>query len=148
MLAPGRRGVTESGVTPVVAVMLLLIITVILTSVVYVTVTTVGVGPGEKPIYLGVNVAKQGNFYSVNIVAVSPQDAKSEAVSLVISAQNGTVLLPSTRLSNLAEFRDSAPVGTLNAGDYVWFSAVLYPPGNRLTLATETQLIYSADLPG
>ena len=136
------------GVSPVIAVMLLLAITVILTAAVYVTVTSISVGPSRRPIYLGINIAKQGNFYSVNIIAASPNDARASDVSVAITGVNQTVLLPGTPLSNLPEFVDSDPKGILNSGDYIWLSSTSYPPGSIITFVNEQQLIFTDELPG
>jgi len=140
------KAIDDRAITPVIAVVLLLGITVTLVGVMWVAFSNI-TPPKERPVFIGCDVHMYGRNWSVTVVEVEPRPSTHE-VSIVIVDENGNVSLKPPPLSDFPEFHDSWPNGTLNPGDYMWFSADTYPMGDTLMLINEYQTMYSRMLWG
>ncbi len=142
----GARTKLDSAVSPIIAVMLLLMITIVLTAVVYQTFSQIG-GPGEEPVYIGISITRPGDGlnWSVTMVSVS-REVRTDFVKFVIRNQDWTYLLNYTPISELPGLRDLEPVGFVSVGDYVLLPVSLYPPYSHITILAENHLFYDGEL--
>jgi flagellin-like protein len=138
----------DVAVSPIVAVILLLAITVVLAGVMYATFSSM-ILPQQNPVYIGCDVHQSyllgGYYWWVDVVSVEPR-IQSNAVSLTILYPNSSIALPSTKLPLVPEFHDTEPNGTLNPGDYFLLSEVMYPAGSTFMLVNDYQIISSRQL--
>jgi flagellin-like protein len=146
-MTPSRReAIDDCAVTPIVAVVLLLAITVTLAGVMWVTFSSI-TPPQQNPVYIGCSVHLVGGNWSIDIVSVEPRPSTG-VIGFVVLDPEGNISLPSTPLSVLPEFHDSEPFGILNPGDFVWLPASTYPMGSTIMFTNEYQVMFSRMLWG
>jgi flagellin-like protein len=128
----------ENAVSPVIATILMVAITVVLAAVLYVMVSGLIGGPGTTPVAMGVNIRQTGANWSVEI-ATAPSGKVPTLTYLLIKDQNGVIKLAKTAFSaltlanwntNKAQFQDANPsVTDIRAGDSLLIDRVTYPSG-------------------
>jgi len=137
---------TDSAVSPIVAVMLLLAITVVLTSVLYVMITNLLPTTSQNPVSVAADVTKYQTNWSIRIVHTATTLGTS-AVYLSLSYPNGTILLQPTPLSTIIpEFHDTDPQGILSPGDFILLSIDTYPEGSKFMLMDGKNILFYGEL--
>lgn len=126
----------QAGVSPVIATILMVAITVVLAAVLYVMVSGLVSGPGSTPRAMGVAVSKtsDGSNWQLTISSVDAGLAK-ENVYLTVFRANGTVALQKTAFNAL-------PSGT--SFEQVDPSALSIQPGDKVLLDVDTYIAGSS----
>ena len=135
-----RRKWKEEGVSPVIATILMVAITVVLAAVLYLLVSGLIGGGGSSAKQIGTSVAKSGDGknWTVTFSSVDTGMAGNQ-VSLLIKNKGGGIALAKTALSSLvygtnnAVYMDISGDGDktndCNAGDYILASTTTYTTG-------------------
>jgi len=139
------KRVEEEAVSPVIAVILLLAITVVLASVLYIIVSNLAQSSTKDVVYIGVVVETSGPNWTVRIVH-APTTLGTSRVELAVSYPNGTLALVPTPLSQYSGFIDTSPEGTLNAGDRILLPKSTYPIGSTIMLMDEDTIMCTQKL--
>jgi flagellin-like protein len=134
-----KRNTNEKAVSPVIAVILLLAITVILASVSYVMFSNM-IPSQESAKVVGVNVEKHEQNYSITIATISGALSISD-VYLVTKNKSGEMIINGTPLSEFSGFIDVDPTGELNGGDYILLPIATHPVGARYQLSTDVSVL-------
>lgn len=127
----------EQAVSPVIATILMVAITVVLAAVLYVMVSGLITGPGGTPRAMGVNISpSQDSTNWTLLVTNTPAGLNPSTVTLTILTPGGGIALAATAFSSLsyttngAVYQDSNPSATeIRAGDSVLVSATVYAQG-------------------
>ncbi len=135
----------DRAVSPIVAVLLLLAITVVLASVMYVTVSQMIPSTPENPRPLGVVLDRAGDNWILEIAVVSSGVSPS-SVYLQVSDPNGSRILQFTPLADLTGFQDYDPKGVLNAGDRVVLPLLTYPEGCSFVFKDNQRILFNGVL--
>jgi len=137
----------DRAVSPIIAILLLLAITVVLTSVMYVTISQMipNVSDDSRP--LGVVVDKAGANWTIIIASVSA-GVSPRFVYIAISDSNGTPILLYTPIADMTGYLDSEPMGTLSAGDRILIPIQDYPEGCLITIKDDQKLLFNGILQG
>jgi flagellin-like protein len=92
----------ESAVSPVIATILMVAITVVLAAVLYVMVSGLISGPGGTPQSIGLSVSKSGDGQNwIMLVSSAPSGKAYASTTLAIFKADGTNNLSARALSNL-----------------------------------------------
>jgi len=136
-------------VSPVIATILLVAITVVLAAVLYVMITTIMTPVGDIDT-IGIAVQTAGENWSVQIVSVSPGKLPADTY-LLIRDPGSAIALPPTPWSNLtsanwnlyyAQYADSSPANPdIQAGDLLLVSRLAYPSGYSIVLSDDTKIL-------
>ena len=131
----------EQAVSPVIATILMVAITVVLAAVLYVMVSGLISGPGGTPTAWGVNIGKSQSQTNWTLTFTSiPQSAATSAVFITITDNNGAPVTGATNVafSTIAAggttgyramyFQPTTP-STVSTGDVLRLSTVSYPNG-------------------
>ena len=137
----------NSAVSPVIAVILLLAITVVLASVMYLTVSSLMPPVQQNPAPLGLTVSKVGTRWVVEVVTVSA-GVSSHMVYVQVTDQNGLMLVNATPLSNMTGFVDLDPKDILNPGDRLLLPIATYPDGCWITVLDNQKVLFHQQLRG
>ncbi|MDX1534936.1 MAG: type IV pilin N-terminal domain-containing protein [Thermoplasmata archaeon] len=129
----------REAVSPVIATILMVAITVVLAAVLYVMVSGLVSGPGATPDAIGVTVSQSSNGLNwILTFADVPAGKANSTVSLSISDGSGAVLLAATSLDALGGVSETySPItsgSTLAAGDRVLLTVATYPAGSTYQL--------------
>src|SRR5207244_1875025 len=90
----------EQAVSPVIATILMVAITVVLAAVLYVMVSGLISGPGSTPTAWGVNIARPGSQTNWTLTFTSiPQSATATSVFVTVSDANGAPLAIATHVA-------------------------------------------------
>lgn len=135
----------DEGVSPVIAVILLLAITVVLASVLYVVVSNLTPSSPVTKVPIGVNVEKAGNNWLV-IVSSASTSLNTSLVYFEVIAGNGTTILIKTPLASLPYFQDNTPVGTLSAGDSIRLPMSQYPARSQFYISDSQSILWAGEL--
>jgi len=135
----------DRAVTPIVAVLLMLAITVVLASVMYVTISQMMPSSPQTPQPLGVIVQKTGTNWTVVIASVST-GTSTQFIYMQIADPNGLPIDQYKPLTNYSGFYDSDPAGTLSAGDRVLLPIANYPDGCLITIKDDQKMLYQGVL--
>lgn len=131
----------QEAVSPVIATILMVAITVVLAAVLYVMVSGLVTGPGATPQAIGISIGSttDGQNWKLSMTSV-PSTLSSSNVNLVVLDASGTVVLASKALGDLTSSTDNATFvdldadGTIEAGDYILLSKNTYPSGYEFQL--------------
>lgn len=135
----------DRAVSPVIAVILLLAITVVLTSVMYLTIQNMLPQTSQTPSPLGVIVLKASGNWIIEVAAVSGGIDPGH-VYLEILDPNGTVIMPYTALTDIPGFADDNPKGLLNAGDLVMLPMQTYPERSWFMIKDDQKMLTQGTL--
>ena len=137
----------DRAVSPVIAVILLLAITVVLASVMYITISSLMPSAPQNPTPLGASVTRRGTQWEVEVIAVS-SGVSTSSVYMQVLDSNGSTLIPTTPLANFTGFMDLSPTGILNPGDRIHLPVALYPAGCWIILGDNQKVLYRHELNG
>ena len=106
----------ESAVSPVIATILMVAITVVLAAVLYVMVSGLISGPGGTPQALGVSVTKSTDGANwIMVVSSAPSGKAYTATTLAIFKPDGSNNLSATALSSLATATNGCSLSKANS---------------------------------
>lgn len=137
-----RKYIRDSkGVSPVIAVILMLAITVILASVAYIMFTGL-IPSAESSKIIGVEVLQTGDGknWSVTIIS-SPGGMSTDNVYIITRNKTGEIIVPRTPLSNFTGFVDLEPIGEVNGGDYLLLPFETHPYKSTMELVSESNVL-------
>ncbi len=141
----------REAVSPVIATILMVAITVVLAAVLYVMVSGLVTGPGSTPRAMGVAIAKTGDGtnWQLTISSVDAGMAPSAAYVTVFYA-NGTVALQKTAFSSLsgtASYVQTNPGATsIQAGDRILLTVASYGAGSSVQIADDDGVLFQGTL--
>ena len=145
----------EQAVSPVIATILMVAITVVLAAVLYVMVSGLISGPGSTPTAWGVNIARPGSQSNWTLTFTSiPQSAAATSVFVTVSDANGAPLAIATNVpfSQIASGGTSgyhamyfAPntAGSVSTGDVLRLSTTTYPTGYTVQIVSGSSVVYT-----
>jgi len=121
----------ESAVSPVIATILMVAITVVLAAVLYVMVSGLIGGPGGTPQSMGVSVSRSGDGQNwIMLVSSTPAGKPYASTTLAIFRPDGTQNLSATALSNLVTATNGCSVSKVSG------SATSVQVGDRILCRT------------
>jgi len=137
----------EEAVSPVIAVVLMVAITVVLASTVYLLVSGLIIPVERESQRLGVVVEKtsDGSNWSL-IVVTSPSGMNTDRTYFMMRGLNGTIVTPKTPLSQLQGFVDLEPINVLSPNDYILLSTNDYPVGIVYEFLSDTGVLIEGRL--
>ncbi len=144
----------EDAVSPVIATILMVAITVVLAAVLYVMVSAFLIGP--PPITtMGVSIRQRGENWSVEVIQ-TPTNAVPSSTYLSISDANGVLKLVRTPWSSLsaanwntyhAAYEDANPSNpAIATGDSLLISSAAYAAGCTVTISSESSQLATGRL--
>ena len=141
----------DEAVSPVIATILMVAITVVLAAVLYVMVSGLISTPTTSQ-QIGVNVGRSGDGSNWILTFTSaPTGLAISTVSLTIKAANGTQILPATTLNKLTSATGtpwaqyvpaSATQTSVAAADYILVNMSHFPSGSQAQLATTSGILW------
>lgn len=132
----------RQGVSPVIAVILLIAITVILAAVLYMMVSGLFSPSGSRADYVGVSasLSPDGKDWILTVVSVTPGLSQNQT-SLLLRASNGSTIFPATTFFQLerpvqgVEYVPAAyGPSNLAANDRVLVSTARFPSGTEYVI--------------
>ncbi|MFQ5909802.1 MAG: archaellin/type IV pilin N-terminal domain-containing protein [Thermoplasmata archaeon] len=132
-------GADRKAVSPVIATILMVAITVVLAAVLYVMVSGLVSGPNTAPdpVIMRVTRTGDGSNWKLNVDEAPGTGLNIATTQVVVISDAGAVLLSATPLSQLsgnASYEDVDGSGDFTAGDYVLLSTTTYPVGSEFQL--------------
>ncbi len=141
-------------VSPVIATILLVAITVVLAAVLYVMVTSVLSTPPRIDM-MTLTVQTRGENWSLEVVTVSAGKLPERTYLLIRDSQGGIALAP-TPWANLtmaawaehkAFYQDASPaVAEIRAGDLLLVSRLAYPAGSQVAISDDNAILATRSL--
>jgi flagellin-like protein len=141
-----RRKIDERAVSPIIAVILMVSITVILAAVAY--VMFVGMIPSAeeaKRVGIYVKSTGDGQNWSVEIIT-APSGLHMNDVYITTKGLDGLSIIDHVRMSEFNGTEDINPAGTLNVGDSIILSKSTHPPNCKVQLMTSSIILSEATL--
>ncbi|MGQ0797230.1 MAG: archaellin/type IV pilin N-terminal domain-containing protein [Methanobacteriota archaeon] len=142
----------EQAVSPVIATILMVAITVVLAAVLYVMVSGLLVGPGGTVRSMGVTIGRSadGTNWTL-IVASSPTGLTTAGTTLTILNTGGSIALAAEAFSSLSYSADGAVfsnngVSAVDPGDRVLVSTSRYPTGFRVEIGDGSSILFAGTL--
>src|SRR5438128_3083867 len=142
----------EAAVSPVIATILMVAITVVLAAVLYVMVSGLLTPTGQGPRVMGVNIGRSGDGTNWTLLLTStPTGLTTSAVKLTITTSGGLTSLSPTAFSaltsgnwntNKAQFVGTGGT-TIVVGDRVLISTTTYPSGYGVQIADSQGILYA-----
>ncbi len=139
----------EAAVSPVIATILMVAITVVLAAVLYVMVSGLITGPGTTPRSMGATLVRSGDGSNwVLTVVQAPSGLTPANTKLQMNRADGTTNLTATAFSSLAigtngcSFADSGTIGTVDAADAVLCRTSWYVTGGTAQITDTTGIIW------
>jgi len=144
----------EKGVSPVIATILMVAITVVLAAVLYVMVTGLLTGPGGGPQAIGVAVSRTSDGTNWQLLVTSTPSGKAyTTTTLTLIKQDGTTNLTSTALSALVTGTNgcsleeaSASSTAISVGDRILCRVLWYVTGTDYQISDGATLLASGEL--
>jgi len=141
-----RRAICDRGVSPIIAVILLVAITVVLASVMYITISALVPSNPQTVLPVGISITRTEPNWTVQVVSVQMQLATSD-VLFSITYPNGSYALHPTSLSTVSGlFFDTAPLGMLSIGDYLLLPVSQYPARCKVIFANSQSVMFVGEL--
>ncbi len=140
----------QKAVSPVIATILMVAITVVLAAVLYVMVQGLVQGPGATPQLVGVNVDRSGANWKLTIASAPSAPTVSE-VRLVITDGDGNLLLSRmldaiVAADNASWNKIGADATILQGGDYILLDTSTYPSNSEYQLVGDAGVMAKGDL--
>src|ERR1700756_696817 len=145
----------EQAVSPVIATILMVAITVVLAAVLYVMVSGLISGPGGTPTAWGVNIGKSGDQSNWTLTFTSiPTSAATSSVFITIRNAAGAAVTGATNVP-FSTIAGGGPAGynamyfspntasLVSTGDVLRLSAVSYPTGYQVQIVSGTSVVYT-----
>lgn len=142
----------EKAVSPVIATILMVAITVVLAAVLYVMVTGLLTGPGGGPRSMGVQVARSSNQQNWTLEIISlPAGGVATSATLTILDAGGSTALAAKALTALVYGTDGAVFQgdgdtAVEVTERVIINASTYGPGHQVRLADSGGILFSGNL--
>src|SRR3989442_8301991 len=142
----------EAAVSPVIATILMVAITVVLAAVLYVMVSGLLTPTGQGPRVMGVNIVRTGDGTKWSVLIWTSAICLSAlAVKLTITTSGGLTSLSPTAFASLTSASWNANkaqfVGTggttIVVGDRVLISTTTYPSGYAVQIADSQGILYA-----
>lgn len=142
------------GVSPVIATILLVAITVVLAAVLYVMVAGLFNPHTTTADFLGVNTGKTGNGLDWELTFASvPTDVNQNITFLTLTGANGTTIFTAKTLTELEALTNGVQyvpakwaVVNLAPGDSVLISIATYPRGTGFSFSTPGNVLAAGTL--
>jgi flagellin-like protein len=129
------------GVSPVIAVILMLAITVVLASVAYIMFSgLIPSAESSKIIGVVVDETGDGTNWSISIIS-TPGGMSADHVHIITRNKSGDLVIPKTPLSNFSGFIDLDPIGEVNGGDYILLPVESHPIFSTMELVSENNVM-------
>ncbi|OGS51024.1 MAG: hypothetical protein A3K65_05920 [Euryarchaeota archaeon RBG_16_68_12] len=144
----------ENAVSPVIATILMVAITVVLAAVLYVMVSGLLTGPGTGPRAMGVSIraTPDGTNWSVEIQTTPSGELPATTYVLIRNSQ-GVITLSRTAFSVLtwsahkAIYQDATTTAAeLRPGDSLLISKTQYPAGSQIEISDDAGVLTSRQL--
>ena len=142
----------EAAVSPVIATILMVAITVVLAAVLYVMVSGLITGPGNTPKAMGVVVQRStdGTNWTL-LIQTAPNGLSTSGTFLTIRNAGGTIVLAAKAFSAITWATDRAIYQgdadtSVEPTESVLLSASTYPVNYRVEISDGTQILYSGIL--
>ena len=142
----------EQAVSPVIATILMVAITVVLAAVLYVMVTGLLTGPGAGPRSMGVTVSRSTDQtnWSVEIISL-PSGGVSTAATLTILNAGGGTALATEALSSITYATDGAVFAgdgdtAVEVTERILINATTFPAGYQIRIADTGGILFSGTL--
>jgi len=142
----------EAAVSPVIATILMVAITVVLAAVLYVMVSGLLTPTGQGPRVMGVNIGTSGDGTNWTLlITTTPSGLTTSAVKLTITTTGGLTALNPIALSSLtsgswntnkAQFVGTGGT-TVVVGDRLLISTTTYPSGYGVQIADSQGILYA-----
>ncbi|MEE8231742.1 MAG: archaellin/type IV pilin N-terminal domain-containing protein [Thermoplasmata archaeon] len=141
----------RKAVSPVIATILMVAITVVLAAVLYVMVSGLVTGPGAAPSAIGVSVRQSTNGLNwVLTFASVPGGKLNTTVSLSIADAGGATVLVATSLNALGGVAETySPISggsTISAGDRILLTVSVYGAGSTYQLTDSNGVLAAGTL--
>jgi flagellin-like protein len=142
----------EQAVSPVIATILMVAITVVLAAVLYVMVSGLLVGPGSGPRSMGISITRSADGTNWTLViATVPTGITTSGTLLTILNSGGAIALVAEAFNSLSYATDGAVfVGdgdsTVEASERLLISTATYPTGYRVEISDGVGLLFSGTL--
>lgn len=142
----GRLKSDTTSVSPVIAVVLMVAITVVLASVVYIMVSgmIVTVPSSQR---LGVTETRYSENWTISLVYV-PSGLTPNNTYFQTFGPDGSPIIPRSLLKDVQGFRDKNPVGLLNPGDRIILSISSHPDHSTFDFISGNTVIATGSLGG
>ncbi len=138
----------EEAVSPVIATILMVAITVVLAAVLYVMVSGLITSPGSTPKQVGAAITSSGGNWIVTFTSV-PAGMANSTVLLSVTTTAGV----STNVSSMAlnsflttshgiKYQPATKDVNIAAADTILISQSWWPSGNRITLTSSGSIVY------
>ncbi len=144
----------ERAVSPVIATILMVAITVVLAAVLYVMVAAF-ILPQDRIVQLTVTVERRGTNWMVEVVR-APADLLPERTYLLVKNTQGATVLPKTAWSSLtpanwdetkALYDDANPdAPEIRAADSLLLDTVQYPAGSQVVISSSDSVLAARNL--
>ncbi|HKZ90089.1 MAG TPA: type IV pilin [Thermoplasmata archaeon] len=142
----------ELAVSPVIATILMVAITVVLAAVLYVMVSGLIAPPGLPPQAMGVSITRSadGTNWTV-VIAHVPVGLTASGTTLSVQNTGGAIALAATAFESLAYASDGAVYigdgdATVEAAERLLISTATYPTGYRVEISDGRNLLYAGNL--
>ncbi len=154
----------EDAVSPVIATILMVAITVVLAAVLYVMVSGLITTPTAPSSGWGINLGKStdGSNWTLSMTTV-PSGATPSSVFITITTGSGAAIGSATQVSfatvatggqtlgsqaGYGMFYTPLKSGTVSAGDVVRLSTIVYPSGDSVQIMSGGSVVYTHALSG
>ncbi len=138
----------EEAVSPVIATILMVAITVVLAAVLYVMVSGLITSPGSTPKTIGISVTSSGGNWIMTMTSV-PAGMTASTTFLSITTNAGVANFTSTALSALStgsngiKYQPATTTQTqLSPGDSILVSNTIWTSGYRVQLTNSGNIVY------
>ncbi len=141
----------REAVSPVIATILMVAITVVLAAVLYVMVSGLVAGPGDIPQPIGVSVTGTlagGTQWKISIASAPSSPLASDVTFVAIYLDGTTDVATLDNLSSItnATWNDIVGAGTVDAGDFIGLGKTSFPTGTQYQLIVGDSLAASGTL--
>ncbi len=140
----------ETAVSPVIATILMVAITVVLAAVLYVMVSGLITGPGSTPRAMGVTISRSSDQtnWTLLITSVPAGGTATTGTFLTVRGAGGQIVLTAKAFSLLTWNPDRAVFqgdgdATVEAAESLLLSTTTYPQNNRVEITDGTQILFS-----
>jgi flagellin-like protein len=136
--ACARLRKSEEAVTPVIATILMVAITVVLAAVLWAFLG--GLTPPDLPKVVSAIVDQTQNNWTIDVISVQGGPIYTSGVQILVKKADGSAGLNATMLSamtpgvyyNGVRFVEAAGAGTLGAGDSITLDRAIYTSGSEI----------------
>lgn len=144
----------EEGVSPVIATILMVAITVVLAAVLYVMVSGLISSPGQTPTAWGVNIGSStdGTNWTVSFTSV-PASTLQSTTFITVSGAGGAAIVSNVALSSVSAapghtlsnmyYNNAASATLVGAGTTLLLKVSAYPSGSTIQIVSGTSVVYT-----